>query len=345
MTLSEQSLFALQADLRLGERLSIAAQGLLHSSGFRDSGLEWLYLNYEPSANWQFKLGRLRTPFLNYSDVIDVGYAYPWISAPAPVYGSYLFSNYEGASGTLHTRLGAALLDVEVYWGSDDTEVYNAGLEIPTEIEDLRGAIATLEYGNLSARIGYHEAGSVTASVPELVQFADLLRQEGFSASADSLSLRGGVDALQAGLRYDDLDYFVIAEFLRIEADVVTAAPRIDSYYLTLGRNLYPLQLHATAGRSRSDQPQPVTDEIPGGVSPLFDFLAAGYQQIFDSSTTDNIDYLSAGLRWDLRADMAFKAELSWVEERRPSQFFEVESGGDFDGSTLLFQLGLEWVF
>lgn len=344
---SPQSLVAVQADVEITDSLQLAAQGLLHGSDFRDSGLEWFYLNFEPTASWQFKAGRLRTPFLNYSDVIDVGYAYPWISAPTPLYGSYLFSNYEGVSATFHTAIGENLIDIEAYWGSDDTEVNNAGLEIPVKIDDLRGLVITLERGNFSARAGYHGAGSVEGDVPELVQFSQLLRQLGFTASADSLDLDGSVDAFQAGLRYDNLDYFVIAEALRIESDLVTAPPEIDSVYLTLGKNWYPFQAHLTWGRSESEQPSQGVNEIPVGLSPQLDALAFGYRQIFADVTTDNIDYLSSGVRWDFRSSMALKAEVSWIEERSPSQFFETEAGArqGFDGRVLLFQVGLEWVF
>jgi len=347
LTLAPQSLFALQADVRITDSLQLAAQGLLHGSERRDSGLEWLYLNFEPTANWQFKAGRLRTPFLSYSDVIDVGYAYPWLSAPTPLYGSYLFSNYEGISATFHTAIGEYLLDVEAYWGSDETEVSNAGQVIPVEIDDLRGLVLTFERGNFSSRLGYHGAASVVGDVPELTQFGQLLRRLGFNASADSLNLDGSVDAFQVGLRYDNLDYFAIAEALRIESDLITAPPRIDSYYLTLGKNWYPFQAHLTWGRSKSDQPSQGVDEIPRGLSPQLDALAMGYRQVFANTTTDNIDYLSSGVRWDFRPNTAVKAEISWIEERSPSRFFEVqpEARPDFDGRVMLLKVGLEWVF
>ena len=92
---SQQSLLAVQGDVRITDHLSLSGQLLAHASSQRESGVEWLYLNYEPSANWRFKIGKLRTPFFRYSDVLDVGFTYPWISAPQQVYSGFLFSNYE----------------------------------------------------------------------------------------------------------------------------------------------------------------------------------------------------------------------------------------------------------
>ena len=63
LSFSQQSLFALQTDVTVTEKLSLSAQLLAHSSEKRESGIEWLYLSYEPTQNWRFKLGKLRTPF------------------------------------------------------------------------------------------------------------------------------------------------------------------------------------------------------------------------------------------------------------------------------------------
>jgi len=50
---------------------------------------------------YQFKLGKLRTPFfLTIAISKDVGYAYPWISPPQQVYMVFLFEVIEGASAS-----------------------------------------------------------------------------------------------------------------------------------------------------------------------------------------------------------------------------------------------------
>ena len=50
LTFSEQSLLALQADYHLTDTVTITTQLLAHSNNERESGLEWLYLSYEPNS-------------------------------------------------------------------------------------------------------------------------------------------------------------------------------------------------------------------------------------------------------------------------------------------------------
>jgi hypothetical protein len=34
--------------------------------------------------------------FLNCGDIIDIGFAYPWITTPQQVYTTYVFSSFDG---------------------------------------------------------------------------------------------------------------------------------------------------------------------------------------------------------------------------------------------------------
>lgn len=91
ISFGQHSLFALQTDVELTETLSFTTQLLAHTSATRDSGVEWAYLSWRPSRNWNFKAGKLRTPFYLHSDTLDVGFSYPWIIPPQQVYAPYLF--------------------------------------------------------------------------------------------------------------------------------------------------------------------------------------------------------------------------------------------------------------
>ncbi len=341
---SNQSLFALQADVQFNDRLSLGAQLLAHSDETRENGFEWLYLSYEPTNNLTLKAGRLRTPFVNYSDVIDVGFAYPWISAPIPIYSSYLFTQYEGASIGYHFDMKDSSLDVEAYWGSDDFDVSASGFVTPVKVDDLYGIVMIFHRGNFMARASYHDANSVRTPVPEIADLRNTLAGSGFTQTADSLRLQGDANATHFGTRYDSLSYFFEAEWLRIETDLSVSPSELTNYYAMIGKNLVPFQFHLTAGRSQSKEIRPV-DEIPPGVDPFLDILRDNYRTLLQQVPSDDIDYVATGIRYDVNANVALKAEVTWAEQRSDSQFFEVEDGADFDGRTILFQLGLEWVF
>ena len=98
LSFEQQSLIALRADYSMSDNISLVGQVIGHSADTRDSGIQWLYINYRASNNLAFKLGRQRIPFFTYSDVIDVGFAYPWISPPLQVYTDYVFSEFDGIS-------------------------------------------------------------------------------------------------------------------------------------------------------------------------------------------------------------------------------------------------------
>jgi hypothetical protein len=90
-TFKADSLIGLQLDIELFSNLSATAQLLGTLDEHKDSGLEWLYLNYTPTTSTSIKLGQLRTSFFTYSDVLDVGYAYHWIKPPEEVYAFFSF--------------------------------------------------------------------------------------------------------------------------------------------------------------------------------------------------------------------------------------------------------------
>ncbi|MEE4204177.1 MAG: hypothetical protein V2I45_11140, partial [Halieaceae bacterium] len=112
----------------------------------------------------------------------------------------------------------------------------------------------------------------------------------------------------------------------------------------TVGRSWRALQFHLTYGRSSSDRPQGV-NEIPVGLDPGLDALAGGYDLVFSEILLDEIDYQTAGVRWDVQSNLALKAEMTRINERTPSRFFERQAGQPFDGELFLYQVALEWLF
>lgn len=344
LSLSEQSLIALQADYYFTPTLSIAAQVLAHSGEERESGIEWAYLNYEPNQNWHFKAGKLRTAFFRYSDVIDVGFAYPWITPPQPVYSAFLFSSYDGATATYRFSTGFADIDLEAYWGVYDDSIFSSGEEIPVDVDVMRGFIATINTGNFQIRTSYHQSDDFKAELPGLDDFANSLELAGLINNAESLRFNGTADSYQFSAAYDGLDYFGSFEWIRIDSDILLV-PEIDSYYFTLGYNYHPFQFHVSLATSDMDY-DTVVNEIPTGITPELDQLSFAYDAIVANLPVDNLNSYTFGVRWDFRANMALKAEITFLEADEGTRgFFEFIDQANFDGDANLYQFGLEWVF
>jgi len=344
VSFSEQSLFALQTDITITETIGISAQLLAHSGDERESGIEWLYLSYEPSQNWRLKAGKLRTPFFRYSDVIDVGFAYPWITAPQQVYSSFLFSNYEGISGTYISNFSDINFEVEAYYGEYSGDLVQDGQTFAIDVEAIKGIVFTFNSGNFSSRFSVTHSSDFDVDAPEFTNFGNALESAGFIQNAEAFQFDGSATAYQASFNYDNLDYFLAVEGVKIVSDLVSV-PQVNSYYFTAGYNFYPFQTHVTYAVSTSSF-DTAPNLIPKGVDPLLDQLSFGYDQFIERLPSYPLNSLSFGLRWDFTRSMAAKAEVTFLDgEPGENSFFTDITDPNYNRKATLYQFGLEWVF
>lgn len=361
---NQQTLFALQPTYSFSDEWSVTGQLLAHSSDDRDSGVEWLYLTYRPDNAWLFRAGKLRMPFFTYSDSIDVGYSYPWVSAPAQVYGNYLFSTFNGVSGSYNFAGDNFAVNIEAYYGYFDGDILIAGSKVDAagRVDDLRGVVLNLRSNNIGMRLSYHRGYNDTR-IGLLEPLQDGLAQAGFTASAGSLDSAGEVTFMQAALTYDTLTSFYKAEWVKTKSEFA-AAPYLSGYYFTAGHNINDWTVHVTYAASSYSDPEAETELQPildaGPVDPATDpagaamySLASGYYQLFNALPNGSMDSYTAGVRWDFAINQAFKFDVTYFEETSPrsgffatpsSGFYTEENSGDKYSATL-YQLGWEWVF
>ena len=284
-SLDEQSLLAVQPSYSFNDKLSVSSQFVAHTSDDRDSGLEWAYLSYQPSSAWHFRAGKLRTPFFIYSDGYDVGYSYPWVTAPVQVYNNYLFSNFNGASASYYHAGNSLALNLKLL----DTKAFvrHTG-DVETEVEDLAGIVATINRNNLSLRMSYHQAHNTT-EIPNVSELRSQLYALGYNDSAKSLESSGNVYALQTSLSYDTLNSFYKAEWVNIVTGY-EIAPEITGYYLMAGRVINDWTLHATYSRSEYSAVK-MSNELPMPPTgnPQQDMLSTAYYQVFASTPNGNL--------------------------------------------------------
>ena len=346
ISFGQHSLFALQTDVALTETLSFTTQLLAHASATRDSGVEWAYLSWRPSNRWNFKAGKMRTPFYLHSDTIDVGYTYPWIIPPQQVYTPYVPNDFTGLSAAYQFNIQEWGIETKAYWGRFEGAVSVLDkFPVDLKVNNLRGLILAVNRGNLRLRASYHRA-ALEIKVPALARLAGQLRRFGFHESADSLNTKTDISFMQAGVSYDALDYFLKAEWTRM-----IGIPTYDSYYMSGGYTFYPFNLpitaHATFANISFDELARPVNEIPANVPQLAP-LRFAYLGVFQSDFigNDSLQRLSIGLRWDVNPAVALKAE--WIHlraDRDKRGFFKFDRAGDFDRKANLFLLGLEWVF
>ena len=99
--------------------------------------------------------------------MIDVGFAYAWITPPRGVYSNVLFPQYEGLNIKYMDLVGDFLLSGELFWGSYNNDQTALGSSFSNNINDYRGFVFNLSTGPLSVRASYADA-NINVSVDDL---------------------------------------------------------------------------------------------------------------------------------------------------------------------------------
>lgn len=342
ISINNESLIGLQIDYQIADKLALTSQFIGHTGEQRDSGIEWLYLTYTPAKNLKFKLGRQRTPFLNYSDVIDVGYAYPWATLPQQTYPRHFFSTFDGLMANYEIAQKEFVINIEGYWGYFEDKVVAAERTMEAKTTNFSGLITHINYKNWTFRGSYHQ-GRTSVKLNELTQFSAILAQYGFNESAESLATEGLTEVFQLSANYENIDYFVRAELNRIQADIIFV-PDSDGYFLSTGYNYFPFSSYVSYSKNKTKYDQPASD-IPFGVNDQINGLAYGYQAIFNQLPIDSSKAFTIGTRWDLKAGLALKGEVSLIKGKGNDRAYFTINDPSFDRKAMLYLIALECVF
>ena len=137
----------------------MTATGQLLAKGRNDYNIEaaWAYLSYAVNDDLDVRAGRLRAPFFPYSDFLDVGYAYPWITPPSDVY-RFVFDTVEGMDLLYRAEHGEWSATYQAYYGRLTDETSLGGEEVDLDLENFAGLNVTLNREWLTLRASYNRA-------------------------------------------------------------------------------------------------------------------------------------------------------------------------------------------
>lgn len=342
VSLGQQSLIGVQVDYQITDNISAAAQVIGRTGDDKESGIEWLYVTYAPTKALKFKLGRQRTPVFSYSDFSDVGFAYDWISLPQQVYQQFLFPNFDGLHAQYEYVNKSISLNFESYYGELDREFTYQGDSLDAKVKNMLGIVSKLDYEGWTFRASFHQ-GDANVTQQELSAFSDILRNVGFTQSADSLSNVGVGKFYQLSAFYENVNYFFRSEVTRLRTEVFLA-PDSNGYFISGGMHFYPLSIYTSLSRDTNKYSAAVS-EIPMGINDQLDQLAFGYQQIVSQIGNNSTVSYSIGGRWDWKDNLAFKAQVTLLKERDGYRGLFTDRNETFDGKAMFYQLALEWVF
>jgi hypothetical protein len=225
---------------------STSATGQLVSRGSDDYSTEaaWAFVTYAANDDLDLRMGRLRIPFFQYSDFLEVGYAFNWIRPPSEVY-RVPFSSLDGVDLTQRFSSGSIDGSVQVYYGRFQGD-FNTGTDVyASDYRNFAGLALSANMGNFGTRLSYHQAeiimdttdtttalgGAVGAAgaiglVPDGVDVGTAtgntalagLTGVGDASAAEDFNFTGQTSQfVEAAFTYDDGTYSAVAEWTALE--------------------------------------------------------------------------------------------------------------------------------
>ncbi|MCY0389471.1 hypothetical protein OVY01_20205 [Robbsia sp. Bb-Pol-6] len=188
--------------------------------------VEWANVKYAFTPDFSVRVGRIELPTFLTSDYRDVGYANPWVRVPAEVYNNEPITHSDGADLSYRMHLGSVSNTVRILYGYSTFHI-NPGAYRTTG-QGIVGLFDTVEYGAVTARIGYMH-GTVT------------LGALGYKTTSSVYS---------AALAYDPGSWFLQAEVARVTTQGLT--PGYLSGYLTAGYRVGHFTPYVTYAQAHS---------------------------------------------------------------------------------------------
>lgn len=275
--------------------------------------VEWANLKYQATPDLALRVGRIALPIFLAADYRKVGYAYPWVRPPQEVYSRVPISNSDGADLAYRWQHAGVKHVTQAFYGRTKVRLTDS---TSMRARGIAGITHSAEFGAATLRAS---AFTALLNVDIVRPLFDGFRQFGAQGIAiadkyDVVDKR--MDLLAVGLNYDPGKWFLMAE----------GGARDGHSFLGKSRALY-----ASAGYrageftpyvvySRTDARSPTND--PGlslaGLPPAYAYAAARLNTGLDlllkaraSQTTT-----AAGVRWDVRPDIALKLQYERVLPR-----------------------------
>ncbi len=313
----DRNILGLQVSGQVNEKVTATAQLIARSTNDYEVTADWAYLSWQASENGKVRAGRLRTPLYMYSDYLDVGYAYPWISAPNEVY--YLpFNNVDGIDYYATAALGSFDTTFQAYFGSFDSDFkFEDGTEGYASLRNQMGVAATIGKSWWTLRAAYHQVDlSVDINNPQLAGLISQLSASPFASIVPSIAIDEDKATFgEVGINIDTGIFVAAAEHVEFEVKDSLLAKNVRDYVM-VGVRISDFLFHVT-GSKADDEIANLTGDIPvsAQTQPLIDGLNA-------AAAARDIDreVISYGVRWDVASGTALKLQLDDVDDLNGEQ-------------------------
>jgi opacity protein-like surface antigen len=327
----------LQASFEVTESTYLVTQLVARAEQHWSPEIEWAFLSHTFDNDLTLRAGRLRVPLYMYSDYLEVNFAQPWLRPPEEVYAVVPVSSYEGVDFVYTIPFDEAEWLFQAYTGVGSDPDSETGFGTDVKYDDVMGLATSFTYNSFTVRASYvmttlnsGQAIAPGVGVP-LFYFDD-----------------SDTNFMGLGASYDDGDLLIVAEWTRSQVDATQSDDAlyagnwqdVDSAYISVAYrfgDITPYVTYAIMETSDDDERQAATDGSAGAEK----VYNAANQAIFDAQRST----YSAGLRYDVNANMALKFDVTYSDD-----FGDTSGGlsgniGQTEEDTTVYTASLNMVF
>jgi hypothetical protein len=335
---------------QLGGAIQLVGRDRLDDS--LDKSVEWAYLRYQFTPEWQLRMGRIGLDIYLLSEYRSVGFSYLWTRPPSEFYTTVPFQSFEGADLTWSRPVGGGQLRAKIYGGETSSDLKLQTGVIELNFSPIYGVVLTWESDVWHWRIAattnkVDEPGRYFPGLEPLGQALEQLAP--LWPQADELASSMIVDGERyyyygIGVGYNRDLWQVQAELGRIESSV-GFYPLISKGYLSVGRQVGPVTLYSVVATNQGDDERTIVSAPPPPVNMLQPQLQSQVQDLWDGLNAEQHTF-TLGLRWDVRYDLALKLQWdhSWVDKYGTS-LWQIEAVPEHDIVLDTFTLTLNGIF
>jgi hypothetical protein len=335
----DRNLAGLQVVGKVSDKITATVQLIARSENDYEVNAEWAYLTWQATDAIKVRAGRLRTPFYMYSDFLDVGYAYGWITPPREVY--YLpFNNFDGVDFYTSKTLGIFDTTLQAYFGGFNDELRLGDTLAEASTRNQMGVAGTLGKDWWTLRAAYHQAdlsvdmsGIPISNTSTLGGLASTLTALNFADNAQRLLVEEDSAVFtEVGINIDTGRFVAAAEHVEFDPGDAVLSKNIREYVM-VGVRAGSWLFHVTAAQAKDEANHPEAGIPANQALPVFGStnVLIGTLQAIAESQVEKRDVISIGTRWDVTAGTALK--------------FQIDDVDDQDGDQKVFSVALQTVF
>lgn len=234
---------------KVNDRISIVSQLIGTASDDYNVHVDWAFAAINLFEPLTLRVGKVKYPVGIVNEYRDVGYAYPWIDAPASIYTLYtpngpqaIRESFTGGSLLYNVNVGSMTYSLDVFGGEVNLET--------VDVRELRGATAKIDWDD--------------KVLFQISKYNGTM----FNATAVTAMNGQGHEATVAGLKVDWNNYVVYAEAADVKMGSLTAM-KAKSNYITAGYRFGKWLPHITT--QNFEQGQIVDDQTINKIGLRYD--------------------------------------------------------------------------